>query len=786
MAGFRRDRISRPLRRWAIRALPQLSETEAEALAAGEVWWEAELFSGHPDWARLHATAAPKLSVEEQAFLDGPCRELCALIDDWRLNQQDPDLSPEIWQHMRRHRFFGMIIDKAYGGLGFSAFAHSEVVRYIATRSVAAAVTVMVPNSLGPGELLHQFGTDAQKDHWLPRLADGRELPAFGLTSAEAGSDASAMRDEGIVEHGDWQGQQVLGIRLNWAKRYITLAPVCSVLGLAFKLRDPDRLLGKAEDIGITCALVPTDLPGVETGRRHIPSSTMFMNGPTTGRDVFIPLDHIIGGPDQAGRGWMMLMSALAAGRGISLPSMGCAAISLSAHVTGAYARVREQFRLPIGKFGGVQQPMARLAADAYVMESARRLTCAGLDEGRALSVISAIMKAHATMRMRAAVDDAMDVHSGKAVIDGPSNYLLPQYRAVPIGITVEGANIVTRSLIIFGQGAIRSHPHLLDEMQALQIDDEEESLEAFDRAFWAHAGHVLRTVGRAWWRAWTGARLAPAPDDAGAAAPIYRRLSRWSAAMALVSELAFISLGGALKRKEMISIRLGDVLSELYLRSATLKRWRDDGRPNEDLPLLDYAAARSFARIRMALDQVLRNFPARWAAAIGRFLTLPGGSLRPPDDALVERCAGLIFTPSPTRERIVGRLDDGCAHGSVALLNRAFAAVVGLEPITTKLRETGHDPDSALEAGVISAADRVRLAEMEELVARVIAVDAFTPGELAELYPGTGHEETATDSKAPTRDEVAAHDEAAAPDDAAHEDDAAPGQTATHEDDAG
>lgn len=737
MTGFRRDRISRPIRKWAMRALPQLSGTEAEALAAGEVWWEAELFSGNPDWGRLHATAAPKLSDREQAFLDGPCRELCALIDDWRLNQRDSDLSPEIWQHLRQHRFFGMIIDEAYGGLGFSAFAHSEVVRYIATRSVAAAVTVMVPNSLGPGELLHQFGTDAQKDHWLPRLADGRELPAFGLTSAEAGSDASAMRDEGIVEYGSWQGQQVLGIRLNWAKRYITLAPVCTVLGLAFKLRDPDRLLGRTEDIGITCALVPTDLPGVETGRRHIPSSTMFMNGPTTGNDVFIPLDHIIGGLDYAGRGWMMLMSALAAGRGISLPSMGCAAISVSAHTTGAYARIREQFKLPIGKFGGVQQPMARLAADAYVMESARRLTCAGLDEGRALSVISAIMKAHATMRMRDAVNDAMDVHSGKAVIDGPSNYLLPQYRAVPIGITVEGANIVTRSLIIFGQGAIRSHPHLLDEMQALQLDDEEESLDAFDRAFWAHAGHVLRTVGRAWWRAWTGARLAPAPDDAGAAAPIYRRLSRWSAAMALVSELAFLTLGGALKRKEMISVRMGDVLSEMYLLSATLKRWRDDGRPNEDLPLLDYAAARSFARIRMALDQVLQNFPARWAAAIGRFLTLPGGSPRPPGDALVERCAALIFAPSPTRERIVGRLDDGCAQGGVALLNRAFAAVVGLEPVTTKLRETGHDPDSGLEAGVISEADRARLAEMEDLVARVIAVDDFTPDELARLYPG-------------------------------------------------
>ncbi|MFA7503390.1 MAG: acyl-CoA dehydrogenase [Burkholderiaceae bacterium] len=756
MADFRRDRISRPIRRWARRALPKLSETEAEALGAGEVWWDAELFSGNPDWRKLHSTAAPKLSDDEQAFIEGPCRELCALLDDWRLNQRDPDLSPEIWQKMRQHRFFGMIIDRKYGGLGFSAFAHSEVVRFISTRSVAAAVTVMVPNSLGPGELLHQFGTEAQKDHWLPRLADGRELPAFGLTSAEAGSDASAMRDEGIVELGTWRGQQVLGIRLNWAKRYITLAPVCTVLGLAFKLRDPDRLVGEVEDIGITCALVPTDLPGVETGRRHIPSSTMFMNGPTTGRDVFIPLDHIIGGPEHAGRGWMMLMSALAAGRGISLPSMSCAAISVSAHTTGAYARIREQFGLPIGKFGGVQQPMARLAVDAYVMESARRLTCAGLDEGRALSVISAIMKAHATMRMRDAVNDAMDVHSGKAVIDGPSNYLLPQYRAVPIGITVEGANIVTRSLIIFGQGSIRSHPHLLDEMQALQIDDEEESLDAFDRAFWAHVGHVLRTTGRAWWRAWTGARLAPAPGDAGAATAIYRGLSRWSAAMGLVSELAFITMGGALKRKEMISVRMGDVLSEMYLLSATLKRWRDDGQPKEDLPLLEYAAARGFANIRVALDQVLRNFPARWAGAIGRLLVLPGGSLRLPEDALVERCAGLIFTPSPTRDRIIGRLDDGCAHGGVALLSRTFAAVAGLEPVMAKLRETGHDPGSALAAGVISQAERARLAEMENLVAQVIAVDDFTPRELERLYPDARQEAATRREEDASREEVA------------------------------
>ncbi|WP_292292931.1 acyl-CoA dehydrogenase [Marivita sp.] len=737
MADIRKTWLTRPIHAWAKKALPTLSKTEADALDAGEVWWEAELFSGDPDWDKLLDVATPELTDEERAFLEGPCEELCAMIDDWTINHADADLPPEVWDFLRRKKFFGMIIDKDHGGLGFSAYAHSEIVRYISTRSVAAAVTVMVPNSLGPGELLHMFGTEAQKDHWLPRLADGRELPAFGLTSSEAGSDAASMLDEGVIEMGDWQGEQVLGIRLNWAKRYITLAPVCTVLGLAFKLRDPDGHLGGSEDLGITCALVPADLPGVETGRRHIPSSTMFMNGPTTGKDVFIPLDHIIGGPDYAGQGWMMLMSALAAGRGISLPSMACAAISISAHTTGAYSRIRQQFGLPIGKFGGIQARTARLAADAYAMESARRLTCAGLDEGRALSVISAIMKAHATFRMRDAIDDAMDVHSGKAVIDGPSNYLLPLYRAVPIGITVEGANIVTRSLIIFGQGSIRAHPHILDEMKALQIDDEAESLDAFDRSFWAHVGHSLRTAGRSILRSWSGSRMGTAPFRSGDAAPIYRELSRWSASYALVADIAFLTLGGGLKRKEMISGRMGDILSEMYILSAALKRWQDDGRPKADLPVLRYAAQSAFRNIRAAMDDVLQNLPARWAAWLGRAMTLPGGAARGPDDALTETCADLVYAPSDTRDRIVGRLHPGCARDGIAQLNDAWAKVTALEPVMKTLREAGHSPDSALEAGLLSQSDHAEIREMERAVASVIAVDDFTPEALARYFSG-------------------------------------------------
>lgn len=741
MSSFRARAITKPIFKWAKGVLPGLSKTESEALNAGEVWWEAELFSGNPDWSKLRAVATPRLSPEEQAFFDGPVQDLCGMIDDWRINHETGDLSPEVWQFMRENKFFGMIIPKSHGGLEFSAFAHSEIVRYISTRSVAAAVTVMVPNSLGPGELLHQFGTGAQKDYWLPRLSDGRELPAFGLTSAEAGSDAGAMVDDGVVCKGQWMGEEVLGIRLNWSKRYITLSPVCTVLGLAFKLRDPDGLIGGNPDIGITCALVPADLDGVETGRRHIPSSTMFMNGPTTGKDVFIPLENIIGGPDYAGEGWMMLMSALAAGRGISLPSMGCAAIALSAHTTGAYARIRQQFNLPIGKFGGVQARIGRLAADAYSMDAARHLTCAGLDEGRALSVISAIMKAHATFRMREALNDAMDVHSGKAVIDGPSNYLLPLYRAVPIGITVEGANIVTRSLIIFGQGSIRAHPHMLDNMLALEEEDPDTALEMFDKSLWAHVGHSTRTLFRSWGRALTGGRFAPAPA-AGDATPIYRQLSRWSAAYALTADMLFLSLGGALKRKEMISGRMGDILSEMYILSAALKRWEDEGRQKADLPLLRYVAADAFHNIQTALDEVVANLPARWAAWLLRVFTLPGTTQRKPDDSLVAQCSELLYNPSATRDRITGRIADGCNSDGVQVLDACYAKVTEMAPVMKRLRDAGKTPQEALEAGILSDAEMVEIQEMTRLVDKVVAVDDYSPEGFAALFPAQNPED--------------------------------------------
>jgi acyl-CoA dehydrogenase len=593
--SFRRDWISKPIFKLAQQALPRLSDTEREAIEAGDVWWDADLFSGNPDWNKLLAFPPAVLSEDEKAFLAGPVEEFCGLLDDWRINWEWRDLPPGAWVFLKAHKFFAMIIPKQYGGLGFSAYAHSEVIRKISTRSISAAVTAMVPNSLGPGELLMQFGTKAQQDYWLPRLAQGIDIPCFGLTSPEAGSDAASMVDSGVVCKGTFDGQEVLGIKLNWHKRYITLGPIATVLGLAFKLRDPNQLIGTREDIGITLALVPTHLPGVEIGRRHFSAMHVFQNGPNWGRDVFIPMDHVIGGVEQVGKGWKMLMSALSAGRGISLPSLAAAGAALTARATGEYSRVREQFHVAIAKFEAIQERLGRMAATAYLLDAARRLTCAAIDRGHKPSVITAIMKSQATDRMRISVNDAMDVHGGKGIMEGPLNYLGSLYRAVPIGITVEGANIVTRSLIQFGQGAIRSHPYLLKEMTALHDADRARGLDAFDKAFWDHVGHSIANTFRAWGRAWTGGLFARAPD-AGASKPFYRHLSRYSSAFALTVDVALLTLGAGLKREEMLSARFGDILSELYLSSAALRRWQDEGRQADDLPLLAWCMNSSFA----------------------------------------------------------------------------------------------------------------------------------------------------------------------------------------------
>uniref|UniRef100_UPI002FD9C5D8 acyl-CoA dehydrogenase n=1 Tax=Phenylobacterium sp. TaxID=1871053 RepID=UPI002FD9C5D8 len=745
MAGnaLRRDIVTRPIYHLAKGVLPEMSATEAEAIAAGDVWWDADLFSGDPDWAKFHDIPPARLTEAEQAFIDGPVEQFCAMLDDWKITWEDRDLPPEAWDFIKRERFFGMIIPEAYGGLGFSPYAHSEVVRKIATRSVAASVTVMVPNSLGPGELLLQFGTDEQKSHWLPRLADGREIPAFGLTSAEAGSDAAAMTDTGVICEGEYEGRKVLGMKLNWAKRYITLGPVCTVLGLAVKLQDPDRLLGGEEDLGITVVLVPADTKGVEIGRRHLPSMQAFQNGPNSGTDVFLPLDAVLGGREQIGKGWMMLNAALAAGRGISLPSLSAAGTAMAARTTGAYARIRTQFRIPVGEFEGVQERLARIAANAYLLDAARRFTCAGLALGHHPSVVSAIMKNSATERMRIAANDAMDVHAGKAVIDGPKNYLGNFYRSVPVGITVEGANILTRSLIVFGQGAIRAHPFILKEMEALADEDTKRGLEAFDVAVWAHAGHILRTARNAFVRAWSDGRLGPAPE-AGPTRKYYRRLSRYAAAFALASDGALLSMGGSLKRKEMLSGRFGDILSELYLLSAVLKRWEEEGRQEADLPLVDYLMAEGFLTIEQRLQEILDNFPSRPVAWLMQIFVLPFGVVRRgPSDRVRRACARILLEPSAARDRLTEGVYLGQGNEAVAQLEHALDLVIRTEPIRDQLKSLKvRDPKAALDKGALSLSDYEALKAAEAAVQAVVAVDDFAPEELAEAHSGRRRDE--------------------------------------------
>jgi len=729
---FRRDYISRYIFGWAKGVLPGLSNTEREAIEAGDVWWDGDLFTGNPDWTRLLAEAPAKLSPEEQAFLDGPVEQLCAMLDDWKVNWELRDLPPKAWAFLKANKFFAMIIPKRYGGLGFSAYAHSEVVRKLSTHSITAAVTAMVPNSLGPGELLLQFGTKEQQDYWLPRLADGSEIPCFGLTSPEAGSDAASMVDSGMVCRGTFDGREVLGIRLNWDKRYITLGPIATVLGLAFKLRDPDHLLGTNEDIGITVALVPTHLPGVDIGRRHFPAFNVFQNGPNWGRNVFVPLDHVIGGADQVGKGWKMLMSALAAGRGISLPSLSAAGAVYTAHTTGAYARIREQFHISIGNFEAIQERLGRLAATAYLLDAARRMTCAALNAGHKPAVVTAIMKSQATERLRVSVNDAMDVHGGKAIMEGPHNYLGSLYRAVPIGITVEGANIVTRSLIQFGQGAIRSHPYILKEMLALEDDDHTGGLDDFDRAFWGHVGHAIVNTFRAWGRSWTGGLFAPTPD-AGMTNRFYRQLSRYAAAFALSVDMALLTLGGDLKRKEMISARFGDLLSELYLLSAVLKRWQDEGRQDADLPLVEWCMDSGMVTIATRFDEIFANFPNRLVAGLLRFIVQPlGPRRRGPSDSLTRTCANILLEPSTARDRLTVGLFHPKDDGGLARLEIAFERTAAAQPLRDRMKKAHvHDIDQAHNQGLINDAEAGQLKGTAEAVAAAIAVDDFSADEL-------------------------------------------------------
>ncbi len=635
--------------------MPAMSETERAAIESGSVWWDAELFSGTPRWERLLQAAPAALSVEEQAFLDTEVEKLCDIANDWETTQIWQDLSPQAWQYTKDAGFLGMIIPKQYGGKGFSHYAHSQVVMKLSTRCSAAAISVMVPNSLGPAELLLHYGTEAQRQHYLPRLARGDDIPCFALTSPYAGSDAGAIPDLGIVCKGLHEGQEVLGFSVTWDKRYITLGPIATVLGLAFRAEDPDGLLGKKGSLGITCALIPTSHPGVQSGRRHWPLNAVFQNGPTQGKDVFIPLEWVIGGAEQVGNGWRMLMECLAAGRAISLPSANVGLGKVAVRGTTAYAAMRKQFGLPIGKFEGVQAPLARMAGHLYACDAVRKVSVASLDAGEKPSVISAIAKYHVTERARIIVNDGMDIVAGKGICMGPNNFLARAYQQSPIAITVEGANIMTRCLIIYGQGLIRCHPYVFREMEAAR-DPGRQGLEAFDSAMFGHISFFIANSVRAGVHGLTGGRLLKAPGNTDKAlAPYYRQINRLSVVLALASDISMGVLGGALKRKESITGRLGDILSQLYILSCVLKRFEDDGRPQADLPLVHWAAQDALLRAHEALAEVLDNYPSKAAARVIRGLSFPLGiPQRKPSDRLLAQVAELVQIPGATRDRLL------------------------------------------------------------------------------------------------------------------------------------
>lgn len=740
---LRRTLLTRPIFAAYRKVLPQMSQTERDALEAGTVWWEGELFRGKPDWHRLHAYPVPTLTPAEQSFMDNEVEEACRLVDDWKVTHELYDLPNEAWRYIKDKGFLGMIIPKKYGGLEFSAYAHSQVVTKLSTRSSALSVSVMVPNSLGPAELLLHYGTEEQKNHYLPRLAKGIEVPAFALTSPWAGSDAASIPDVGIVCKGMWQGREVLGMRVTWDKRYITLSPVCTVLGLAFNLYDPDGLLGDRKQIGITCALVPYDHPGVDTGRRHFPLNAMFLTGPTRGKDVFMPLDFIIGGPAMAGKGWRMLMECLAAGRSISLPSSNAGMAQLTARAVGGYARVRNQFGMPIGRFEGVEEALTRIGAYTYMMDAVRRMTSGAVDLGEKPSVVSAIAKYHVTERARQVVNDGMDVIGGKGICLGPSNFLGRAYQQVPIGITVEGANILTRSLIIFGQGAIRCHPYLLPEMQAAQNPDPRQALADFDRALWGHVGFSIRNGMRALWLGLTGSHfVSVGVDTAPEMRRYYQQLSRFSAAFAFMSDVSLGVLGGSVKRREKLSARLGDILAQMYLMSCTLKRYESEGRQAEDAPFAHWAIWDAMYKAQQAFDGVIANFPVRFVAGVLHRLIFPWGHpYVVPSDDVGHQVAARLIAPGATRDRLTAEcyvpLREEEPVGAIELALKATLEAEGIEAKIRAAEKDGrfaNDPlanvrdiaIAAFKAGVISAAEFETMKRRNHLRDIVVRVDDF------------------------------------------------------------
>lgn len=736
--GIRRPWITARLLRFYIRLMPPLSATERTALEAGTVGFEGELFSGKPDWAQLLSQPRPELTADEQAFLDGPCEELCRMTDDWDISHVRADLPPETWDYLKRNRFFGLNIPKEYGGLGFSALMNHRVIQKLSSISSTVSTTVGVPNSLGPAELLMHYGTDEQKQYYLPRLADGREVPCFALTGPFAGSDATSIPDYGIVSMGEWGGAHVLGIRLTLDKRYITLAPVATLIGVAFRMYDPDGLLGDTRDIGISLALVPHDTKGLEIGRRHFALNTPFQNGPIHGHDVFVPMSQLIGGEDYAGRGWQMLMECLSIGRSITLPSISSGGAKMAACVTGAYARIRKQFGLSVGRFEGVEEALARIAGKAYAISALAQATAAAVSRGENPAVPSTIAKYHCTEMSREVIRDAMDIHGGKGIILGPRNYLGRSWQAIPISITVEGANIMTRSLMIFGQGAILCHPWVMQEMKAVALEDPQQRLDSFDHALFGHIGFAISNAVRSWWFGFTGAHVGRAPGD-DYTHRFYRKLNRYSAALALMADTSMLLLGGKLKFKESLSGRLGDVLSQLYIASSMLKRYEDEGRPVGDQPLLAWAFHDSINKIETALSGALRNFPIRPVGWLLWLLVFPWGRrAQPPSDRLGHRAATLLMTPCDARQRLAeGVFLTPGANNPAGRIDSYLPKVILADPVERKFLKALKNSDiealdfaAQLDEGVregwISVDERTQLEALRVMTLDAISVDDF------------------------------------------------------------
>ena len=749
---IRKPFITAPLLKFYTRLLPPLSDTERTALESGTVGFEGQLFSGKPDWDQLLKLPKPELTAEEQAFLDGPCEELCRMTDDWDITHVRADLSPELWDYIKRNKFFGLNIPKEYGGLGFSALMNHKVIQKLASVSAVVSSTVGVPNSLGPAELLMHYGTDEQKRDYLPRLADGREVPCFALTGPFAGSDATSIPDYGIVCMGEWNGAKVLGIKLTLNKRYITLAPVATLIGVAFRMYDPDSLLGDKRDIGISLALVPHDTPGLDIGRRHFPLNSPFQNGPIHGKDVFVPLSQLIGGEDYAGQGWRMLMECLSIGRSITLPSTASGGSKMGAVAVGSYARIRKQFGLSIGRFEGVEEALARIAGNAYACSALSEATAAAVARGENPAVPSTIAKYHCTEMGRKASMDSMDILGGKGIILGPRNFAGRSYQAAPIAITVEGANIMTRSLMIFGQGAILCHPWVMKEMKAAQLPDEADRIDQFDGALFGHIGFAISNAVRSWWYGLTGSKIGAAPgnDDTRR---YFRKLNRYSAALAVMADTSMLLLGGKLKFKESLSGRLGDVLSQLYIASAMLKRHQDEGSPSGDQPLLAYAFHDAINKIETALSGALRNFPIRPVGWLLWLLIFPWGRrAQAPSDRLGHKVAALLMTPCDARERLAnGVFTTPCANNPAGRIVSYLPKVVLAEPVERKFLKALKNSDiealefdAQLDEGVregwINADERRQLEELRAMTLDAIMVDDFDPEELRSASYATLH----------------------------------------------